>query len=620
MAIVRPCANVAFLIGGYLMGSNNAIPRPEHPDPQRYREEWINLNGRWSFEIDSKHVGLKERWWQRRELAGNIVVPFCPESRLSGIGSTDFMPAAWYRRSFRVPTAWRGKRVRLHFGAVDFDTRVRVNGTEIGRHVGGYSPFCFEITDKIRFEAHNDLVVYVEDDNRSGLQPCGKQSRQRESHGCVYTRVTGIWQTVWLEAAGTTFVKELHIIPNLSAGAVTVLATIDGETEGHTFEAVVETDSRPTTVRSSARANGQALAKAAVACNGSTAAVTLNVPNARPWSPESPCLYCLQLQLTRQGNRVDTLRSYFGFREFRIDGHRLLLNGESIFLRWVLDQGYHPDGVYTARSDEELKADIERAKAMGFNGARLHEKVFEPRFLYWADRLGYLVSGEMGDWGADFTHVRTHHTFLQEWAAAVRRDRNHPSLVLWTPFNESSGFYGDHPAEHDAMMHTLHGLTKSLDPTRLIIDASGYVHAITDIYDAHTYEQDPTKFAAKFNAFGRTGSPEDAYRGKHNRHVPYQGQPYLVSEYGGIWWDPQAQGGESGWGYGDRPSSQQEFLDRYRALTETLLNNPRICGFVYTQLYDIEQEVNGLYSYARQPKFDPAVIRRINQQLAAIER
>jgi len=620
MIAVPVSIGLMMTIGGWGMNRAGTIPRPEHPDPQRRRNDWINLNGTWSFQIDSERVGLKQGWQRGHELTGRILVPFCPESRLSGLGQTDFMPAVWYRRTFRVPAEWRGRRVRLHFGAVDFDTRVWLNGVALGRHVGGYTPFSFEITDQVRFEADNELVVYAEDDNRTGLQPCGKQSKERESHGCVYTRATGIWQTVWLEAVGTTFMEELHILPNLAAGKVAITVTLNGPAQGLTLQALVEPGLGAAGAHANTAPHKQVAARAAVACDGAVCTLCLDVAEPRAWSLEDPFLYGLRLRLMHGEQVVDELSSYFGFRDFRIDGHRLLLNGKSIFLRWVLDQGYYPDGVYTAGADEQLRADIERAKAMGFNGARLHEKVFEPRFLYWADRLGYLVSGEMGDWGADFGQTGTHHVFLQEWVAAVRRDRNHPCLVLWTPFNESAGFHGEHPAEHEAMMHTLYAITKQLDPTRPVIDASGYVHVITDIYDEHTYQQDPAAFARMFARFGRTGLPEDAYRSKRNPRLPRRGQPYMVSEYGGIWWDPQGRAGPSGWGYGNRPASEREFLERYRALTETLLRNPYICGFVYTQLYDIEQEVNGLYSYDRQAKFAPAVIRQINRQPAAIER
>jgi len=587
------------------------IPRAEHPDPQRMRDDWLNLNGPWDFAIDAGRNGLEAGWQNQAKWPGqtSILVPFCPESALSRIGVRDFLPAVWYRRTFEAPAAWAGRRVLLHFGAVDFDCRVWLNGRYLGRHIGGYTPFRFDVTDMLRPGGENQIIVYVEDDVRTGRQPGGKQSNRLESYGCHYTRVTGIWQTVWLEATGRAFVQDLQILPSADFSQVTVLAAIDGPTEGLSLQAEALLDGR-----SVARSQCPA---------GSIAAAHLDLAEVALWEPGHGRLYDLVLELRdAAGNVVDRLRSYFGLRRIEIDGRKILLNGKPIFLRWVLDQGYWPDGIYTASSEQDLKADIERALACGFNGARLHQKVFEPRQLYWADRLGFLLAGEMGDWKMDLAEPLAHEAFLADWTAAVLRDRNRPSLILWTPLNESAGRrrrLAD-PSVHDILLRNLYDLTKRLDPTRPVIDTSGYVHVVTDIYDVHSYEQDPAKFAALFEPL-RTGRRRDAFRNFPDEDIAYDGgRPYFVSEYGGIWWDPAASGGERGWGYGNRPGSEAEFLGRLEALTKALLDNPGICGFCYTQLYDIEQEVNGLYTYDRRAKFDPAVIRRALSAPAAMEK
>ena len=584
------------------------IPRPEHPDPQRIRSDWINLNGPWQFEIDAGRNGLESGWPDRDPLVGRITVPFCPESRLSGVGCVDFMPAVWFRRTFDIPSAWGGRRVRLHFGAVDFDARVWVNGRLVGRHVGGYAPFCFDVTSVANVGGGNTVVVYVQDDPRTGHQPAGKQSTRQGSYGCHYTRVTGIWQTVWLDAVGSTFMRHHVVAGDPFSGLVDIAVETDGATAGLRLRAEVQTSGAPVVAERP--------------LTGPLTHCQLTIPDPIAWGPDDPHLYDATLSIIDDADQVvDTLATYVGLRRFEVDGHRLLLNGRTLFLRTVLDQGYYPDGIYTAPSDDALRADVQRALDVGFNGARLHQKVFEERFHYWADRLGYLVTGEYGDWGMDFGPTAAHDAMMGEWPEIVRRDVNHPSLIMWTPFNETSSRVRPFKEAHDALLRNVLSLTKAIDPTRPVIDTSGYCHVVTDVYDVHNYDQDTTSFTARFATFD--GTAGTAFRNVPDEDCDYiDGQPYFVSEYGGIWWDPSALGGEQGWGYGDRPRSEREYIDRYRALTDVLLNNPHICAFSYTQLYDVEQEVNGIYTYDRRAKFDPPLmdeIRQINQQPAAIE-
>jgi len=571
------------------------LPRPEYPRPQFRRELWLNLNGIWQFEIDPGRSGQERGWMSGRDLSREILVPFPPESELSGIGERDFMPSVWYRRHFEVPETWEKKRIWLHFGAVDYQASVWVNGHLVGTHRGGYTPFSFDITDFLR-AGENELVVNAVDDTRSPAQPTGKQSKRFRPYGCLYTRTTGIWQTIWLEALPQPHIASLRMIPDLDAGQLILTVAVS----------CPFADLR---LRAMARVEGRAVAGVEGSAFAQSISVVLKPEEIKPWSPSDPFLYDLILTLEEDGTVVDRVESYFGLRKIHIQGEKIFLNNRPLFQRLVLDQGFYPDGIYTAPTDEALRRDIENAQAMGFNGARLHQKVFEPRFLYWADRLGYLVWGEYPNWGIDHSRPESLKYVLPEWLEVLARDFNHPSIVGWCPFNET-------PKDQDPeLIRTIYRVTKSVDPTRPVIDTSGYVHVETDVYDCHNYEQDVERFAACFRPFREGGEP---WRNSPDSNAPWKGQPYLVSEYGGIWWNP-GQRDEEGWGYGKRPKSEEEFLERYRGLTETLLFHPRICGFCYTQLYDIEQEVNGLYTYDRKPKFDPEKIRAINSQQAAIE-
>ena len=572
-----------------------SIPRPEYPRPDMVRENWLNLNGQWEFERDPGRSGAERGLPEAGSLKETIVVPFCPESKLSGIGDTDFMPCVWYRRTFTVPEDWAGQAVLLHFGAVDYFTRVWINGTEVGTHRGGYTPFTFDITEELT-AGENVVTVCAEDDTRDPLQPRGKQSEEYHSHGCDYTRTTGIWQTVWLEPVPKQHIKRLKIVPNLTIDGlrVDVLTT---EADGATAELVVT-------------AEGEQLATVSGNVVGDVAMLGAHLPNPRLWSPEDPFLYDLEVTLRCTDGSVDTITSYAGMRSLGIRGPALLLNDKPKFQRLVLDQGFYPDGIYTAPTDEDLKHDIEISQGLGFDGARLHMRVFEPRFLYWADKMGYIVWDEFPNWGLDVSNPAALARVLGEWLEIMERDMNHPSIVGWCPFNET------HPGQDPDTLRLIYRTTKAIDPTRPCIDTSGYIHVgETDIYDCHNYEQDPEKLAADFAPMLEGG---DIWRNITDKTAEYKGQPYFVSEYGGIWWNPD-QADDKAWGYGDRPKSEEEFIERYRGLTTVLLKHPRMCALCYTQLYDIEQEVNGLYTYDRKPKFDPKVIYEINQQKAAVE-
>lgn len=567
------------------------MPRPEHPQPQMRREQWLNLNGEWDFAFDFGNSGIERKFYERTELDRKILVPFCPESRLSGIEYKDFMRAVWYHRAVMLTKEQTAGRVLLHFGAVDYECRVWVNGQEAGVHRGGYTSFTFDITGLVQ-PGENHLSVCAGDDTASGAQPSGKQSGRFGSYGCHYTRTTGIWQTVWMEFVPERYIEQVRYCPNIADGTVTVQAMVKGNG----------------VIAARAFYEGKACGSAkASACAGNVS-VTIALSELHLWEAGSGRLYDLELEFGE-----DLVHSYFGMREVKIEGEKVLLNGRSVFQRLVLDQGFYPDGIYTAPSEDALIRDIQLSLEAGFNGARLHQKVFEPLFLYHCDRLGYLVWGEYANWGLDVSAPDGLKHFLPEWMEAVSRDFNHPAIVGWCPFNETWDYEGR--KQDDDLLRIVYRMTKRFDSTRPCIDTSGNFHVETDIFDLHDYTQDPQLFAQHYADFAAGGKPCDSHK---NRQKFLEGVPFFISEYGGIKWDVEKTI-ESGWGYGTGPATEEEFLDRYKGLTDALLDHPRMFGFCYTQLYDVEQELNGLYTYDRKPKFDMEVIRRINSRKAAVE-
>ncbi len=577
--------------------SNNTpgMPRPEYPRPQMVRKDWINLNGPWSFTFDFGKSGMDQGLQHSTGFDRSILVPFCPESDLSGVGHKDFIECMWYQRTLDIPQNWQGKRILLHFGAVDYDCEAFVDGASVGRHWGGTVSFTFNITHFVQPGKSHNLVLYVHDDTRTGSQPSGKQCFAFKSQGCHYTRTTGIWQTVWLEAVHPQGIQSVHIVPDLDQSRFYVTPTYFSVQRGQTLTIRWKTDT----------SSGEVTAPSA---SGLPLAVDLS--DVRAWSPESPFLYDLTFVVKdAQGKVVDEVSSYAGLRKVHIEGNQIFLNNRPYYLRLVLDQGFYPDGIWTAPSDEALKHDIELSMKAGFNGARLHQKVFEERFHYWADKLGYLTWGESSSWGLDVKKIPDARNFLSEWHEIVVRDRNHPSIIAWTPFNETWDT-GDR-RQHNRLHIDAYELTRSLDPTRPVNDASGYSHARTDLWTIHTYVQDPDELHKQLSL--QDGQP---YRNYPDREPDYEGQPYLVDEFGGIKWIPEDRRpfADNSWGYGEGPRTLAEFYDRLDRQVKALRSYEHICGYCYTQLTDVEQEQNGVYNYDRTEKFDMDKIAKIFKQ------
>ena len=394
-------------------------PRPEYPRPQFERNEWINLNGPWSYTLDPAGTGLERGFPQSQGIDSTILVPFAPESRLSGVEHKDFIEHLWYQRSITVPKAWNGKKILLNFGAVYYQADIYLDGQFITRHFGGSSSFSVDLTPWAKPDTTQSLVVYVRSDLRHQLQPAGKQSTRYASHVCNYTRTTGIWQTVWLEAVHPKALRSAQVNTDIDNAQIIIRPDFYATGGTRLHATLLDGDRKVASVESDASAG---------------APLVLPVKNQKLWSPDSPHLYDLVYEVSdAEGQVIDRVRSYVGMRKIHAEGNRLYLNNQPIYLRMVLDQGYYPESQWTAPSDSALRNDILLAKAVGFNGARLHQKVFEERFHYWTDRLGYLTCGEMNSWGLDYNLPIATSIFLPEWCEVVKRDRNHPSIIMWVP-------------------------------------------------------------------------------------------------------------------------------------------------------------------------------------------
>ena len=529
-------------------------PRPEHPRPNLRREAWSSLNGEWEFGAGDQPV------FDRR-----IVVPFCPESELSGIGER-VGDVVWYRRTFDAP---EGERLLLHFGAVDYRATVWVNDVEVARHEGGHSPFSGEITRAVK-AVGNVLVVKAEDPLADRTIPRGKQYWKEEPESIFYTATTGIWQTVWLEPLPERHVTRLRLVPDLGDGSL-------GFQVDTGAEVVVRVD-------------GDVVGRSAGEPRGS-----IRLARVEPWSPDSPRLYDVEVRLGE-----DRVESHFGLRSIEARDGRVWLNGEPFVERLVLDQGYFPGGLLTAATDGALRNDIELAKAMGFNGARKHQKAEDPRWLYWADTLGFLVWAEMPGF-YEFTPDAERRT-VAEWWELVRRDRDHPSVVAWVVANESFGL-DRVPAEVRARVtNGLYDMTCGLDGTRPVISNDGWEHSVSDLCTIHDYSP-PADLARRYRsleaALDATAIGHAIYDPGHG----FRGEPVIVSEFGGL-----RTAGSGGWGWLE-VAGDEEFVRAYGELVDALMQPGPVEGFCYTQLTDVQQEQNGLLRADRRPKVDPERLR-----------
>lgn len=594
---------------------NAGVPRAEYPRPQFERTSWLNLNGEWTYELDLVKTGHEKGFPGSNGFDGKIIVPFAPESELSGVGHKDFIPSIWYQREITIPQDWEGKDILLNFGAVYYVSEIYIDGKFVDRHHGGSDSFSVDVTEFVTPGSTHSLVVNASSDLRSRMQSAGKQSLRHGPFECMYTRTTGIWQTVWMEAVAPTGFQRVKYVTDIDRSTVSMEFTMRRNAAGNMLTVNVR--------------DGKKVVATETAPVSSGSIVSLPIKKAKLWCPENPFLYDVELILKdAQGNVIDEVSSYFGMRKIHTEGNKIYLNNQPYYQRLVLDQGFYPDGIWTAPSDEALKHDIEMSMEAGFNGARLHQKVFEERFYYWADKLGYLTWAEAPSWGLDANDVEAARNFLMEWRNLVVRDINHPSVVTWTPFNEE--FWPDQ-TQYPRFVKDIYTLTKQLDPSRPVNTVSGGQHIVTDIWTEHHYEQDPETLRKIIYNDGKMYVRGHQIQERHRGNVGFNGPilsapytypqykgdiPYILDEFGGIKCieaNPAKDGSDS-WGYGNSARTKEDFYKRLEAQVRVLIEmSDKMWGFCYTQLTDVEQEQNGIYYYDRGVKYDMERVRAIFQ-------
>ncbi|GHO46580.1 glycoside hydrolase family 2 protein [Ktedonospora formicarum] len=583
-----------------------------HPRPQLARGQWLDLNGPWDFAYDDQNEGLDKCWQLREDIYNKTIqVPFPPESQASGIADTGYHPYLWYRRTLNLPAAYNGKRLILHFGAVDYSAQIWVNGQLVATHEGGHTPFSADITSVIQKEGKQTIVVRAEDQPKDLAQPRGKQDWLEQTHDIWYKRTSGIWQQVWLEPVSQDYITNVRWTPNLSQNTLTQEITIQSHTK------------TPLRVRTQLFLRGELLLDDTYLLQGQTLKRDLSLAFANIergdllWSPEHPNLLDATITLLEDDKIVDQVQSYAGIRGIGTQNGRFLLNGHPYYLRLVLQQGYWPQSHLASPSQEALRREAELVKELGFNGVRIHQKIEDPRFLCWCDRLGIIVWGEIAN---AYTFTRESQLRLtHEWLEAVERDYSHPCIVAWVPINESWGVPNllNDPAQRHFSQGLYH-LTRALDPTRPVMGNEGWEHVESDILGIHDYAFFGETLQKRYgdeeaidNTFAsdQPGNRVLLFANERNSDAPI-----MLTEFGGISYRPQE--GEAWYGYGT-VTTREAYLAKYRELINSVLTSPAIAGFCYTQFTDTEQERNGLLTEQRESKFDISTIKQINQQPAA---
>ena len=584
----------------------SSVDGPLHPRPQRARAAWIDLSGTWGFAYDDDDRGLDERWQERSDgFDRRIEVPFPPESPASGIGDTSYHPVVWYRRTIEPPPLHADRRAILQCGAVDYRAQVWVNGRLVAAHEGGHTPFSADITAALD-GGPATIVIRAEDPPLDLAMPRGKQDWQPEPHSGWYYRTTGIWQPVWIETVDATHIADIRWTPDLDRGLLGVAIALRRGSPG------------PVQVRVQVWLRGDPLADITATTRGTHVSVDLPLELSHPddwgavlWAPEHPNLLDATLTLSRDGEPIDEVTSYAGFRSVRVRSGRFMLNDRTYYLRLALEQGFWPESHLAAPSVEAMRRQVELAKELGFNGIRIHQKVEDPRFLYWCDRLGLLVWGEMANAYAFSPAAVARLT--SEWQEVLARDYSHPCIVAWVPFNESWGV-PNLPADpaQGHYVQTLYHLTRTLDPTRPVIGNDGWEYLAGDLLGIHDYTFVGADLVERYGSLAAIQRTLDEVEPQHHQLLlpghRWAGEPVILSEFGGVSLHPEK--GQGWFGYGTVGNIEQLF-DKYRELVTAILASPAVSGFCYTQLSDTLQETNGLLTAGRVPKVDPARIRAV---------
>ncbi|HEX2910253.1 MAG TPA: glycoside hydrolase family 2 TIM barrel-domain containing protein [Chloroflexia bacterium] len=583
-----------------------------HPRPQMTRERWIDLSGPWQFAYDDNNIGLRDGWVVKPDsFKRTINVPFAPESKASGIGETGFHPVVWYRKAFNVAPEDNTGRLLLHFGAVDYSAQVWVNGQMVVEHDGGNTPFSADITTALKPGSDEQVVVVRAEDRPFDLtQPRGKQYWEEQPRRIWYHRTTGIWQTVWLEPVPLTHISEVRWTPDLERGRLGLSIKLNTKLN-QPLKLSVKLSLRGVVLADDIYRLERDELKREIALDAAN--TTMNSMQFL-WSPRYPNLLDAELRILDGDKVVDEVLSYVGLRSTGFSNGYFMLNGRPYYLRLVLEQGYWPDTLLTPPSNEALRREVELTKELGFNGVRIHQKVEDPRFLYWCDCLGLLVWGEMAN--AYIFSETAVERFTREWLEVVRRDYSHPCIVTWVPFNESWGIpaLATDPAQQH-YVEALYHLTHALDRTRPVIGNDGWEHFASDVWGIHDYALEGSVIRERY---GTQEALEKTikYVQPHQRLIALpqakrEGEPIMLTECGGISYAPSK--GERWWGYGT-VSSDAAFIEKYADIIGAIADCPTISGFCYTQLTDTEQETNGLLRADRSYKLDPAAIREITRR------
>jgi beta-galactosidase/beta-glucuronidase len=586
--------------------------RNEYPRPQFVREKWDNLNGEWDFAFDDANVGLKEKWYcGDKVFEQKITVPFVFQSEKSGIGITQPHEIVWYKKELTIEKKDK-KRYLLHFGAVDYLSDVYVNGQHVLNHEGGHTSFHVDITDWLSED--NVLVVRVYDPLTDESIPRGKQFWETQSRGIWYTNTTGMWQSVWLEEVDEIYIEKVKMTPIYDEGKLRIQVKISATMPQMKLDFAI-------------RYGAEAIASGSIDFMSQKVDFFVDLfdemifrhnfhGEGYSWTPETPNLFDVDFKLIRAEEVKDVVASYFGFRKIHHERGMIYLNNRPYYQKLVLDQGYWPESLMTAPSDAAFVKDIQLAKEMGFNGCRKHQKTEDPRFLYWADKLGYIVWGECAS--APFYNEDSVNRLMREWQEIIDRDYNHPCVITWVPLNESWGIpdvQRNRQQQHfsQTMYHYIH----SLDTTRLVISNDGWAMTETDICAIHNYAHGNPDEKEKYEFFTNTLRTKEnilAYSSAawdiYAKGFDNKGEPVLLTEFGGIGFDVS---GQPGWGY-TSVSTKEEFISEYGRIMEALYASEVLFGYCYTQLTDVEQEINGILTYNRQPKCDISLIKEMNDR------
>ena len=578
-----------------------------YPRPQLVRNMWTNLNGAWDFLFDDKNAGENQKWYENfPEKKLEIQVPFTYETKLSGIEDQTVHKQVWYHRNIELTAEEiTGKKILLHFEGSDFITKLWVNGEYAGSHRGGYARFSFDITSYLQ-EGENQITVKVED-SLSMEQPRGKQRWIKENFGCWYVQTTGIWKTVWMETVPETYLTSLKMTPDMEANSISMEYEVNEDSEDK-LKIKTEIWFEDTLINSSVKP----------VFRGKTSdEISVYRPDVTPWgvykwSVTEPFLYDVKISVLKNGETVDETASYFGMRDIRIEKGNILLNGRPIYQRLILDQGYWEESHLTPPDEEALIDDIDKIFAMGYNGVRKHMKIEDERFLYWCDKKGMLVWSEMAA-TYEFSDNAVEE-FTAEWMEIVRQNYNHPSIITWTPFNESWGVpYIKTDYKQQKFTEAIYYLTKSMDSMRPVIVNDGWEHTISDIITLHDYEEDGETFFERYDGNLEKMMNSEIYHCKDKSSMAegyeYKGQPIIISEFGGIAF---SGGREGDWGYGHTVSTEEEFVKRFDKITTAIKKLPYVVGYCYTQVSDVQQEINGLLDKHHKYKLLADTLKEIN--------